>query len=239
MSEILTQSVFEIKHNTNMSMLYNSGLMIDVLLSSFKLQQFGNVPTGFTVADIEKGISLFLHHDRFGISILGNYSDSEVKSMFQEFLSIYMAFEKTVNEPFIHRIGVRKKTLYPYNNKFQELVTLFNANYICIPDVLLTKLDLDIKDVGYPLIFKKDDYIVRTNCGPVEKQQIEVFFPHYPSKDIVLPEVGIYIDIDCSSSPKEKTDIEVVTSKVDEHFNVANNKMIIIRDLILGAKNGS
>ncbi len=99
---------------------------------------------------------------------------------------------KLLPEQHYGRVGIRLTSLYATKKTFQALIKNFQSDIMKNDFLKKGPLKVNLKDVGLSYILEGEERRLQLNIGPMQKSQARNFFPKKK-----LPNVGIFIDIDC------------------------------------------
>ena len=141
------------------------------------------------VFDEDRKMRGFVSTKRAGMTML-EPNTQVFKDTSRNFLN--KVFEKIgVNLNELQRIGVRSIFAIPYDNSFENLLSIFKSKMLKVEDRNMPE-GFKIVDVGFPLNFTVNDKKCNISFGPMEKSQFKQFIQGTDN----IPDVGAYFDVD-------------------------------------------
>lgn len=229
--EIIKHQVCEVRFDALPELLDIRGILIRYLKEIFKLDAWSMSNDGFKVNSKDGKVEVFMTIQRCGIHVK-THDEETFRNLVMEFLKFVFTFEQFPDSFKVKRIGIRNRQAFSYEGSFEEIISKFKNNYICVNDKVLEELNMEMTDIGGPIIFKDGLNTINTNCGPMKDLQLKEFFESYDYIEN-WPEVSLYVDVDYYCAAKEKLELENVVKKAEEFSFSAEEKLIAIKDLVL------
>jgi hypothetical protein len=161
--------------------------------------------------------SAFLSYRNFGVVAKGDDATSLFSDLSKDLL---LALAETA--PFsgikeIVRLGVKSKFAAPTNKAFTNLLATYQSRWAKVSERAIRCLDGNIVDIGVVLDVRTAIGSVKTQSGPMGKDQLVVFFDYL--KDQVIDEdVFYYTEYDYWKNPFVVKELKELKSIVDNYF---------------------
>jgi hypothetical protein len=209
MNEI-NEQILEVRYSPNSKIIDNRGKRAEEIAEHMKMSEWRIVGNRVDVFNKENRDRTFYGFRNSGFSC--NYSPTHnyFSDQANKYIKLIYQFVEFGKTPFIERIGVRSKFCNIFNGKFDELVALYEKNYMGLTDKAKRTINARVVDLGAPWNFADDLGNFNTHCGPMIKDQISQFFEYV--KEETIPDVGLFYDIDYWVRPmKEMKEQEIMT----------------------------
>ncbi len=234
MNKVINEHVFEIRYKPNPKILDYRGTWAEMVSEHMQLPEWRILENRIDIYD-----KINMNHAFVGFFNSGFLcNDSPTKNYFYDqaiklfsFISRLDGFEI---DPIVERIGVRSKFCTTFEKSFDELKTRFVSKYISLSNEAEKVMNAKLIDIGVPLNFADKFGNFNTLAGPMEKSQITKVF--YGRKEIEIPEVGLYFDIDYFLKPSKRMKPAEVIKLIKDFAENSWDKHEKIKNLILGVE---
>jgi ferredoxin-thioredoxin reductase catalytic subunit len=167
--------------------------------------------------------SLLIEHNRLAAAI---DVPSNAEILESRFNRAFKEYQRNVQIKHFRRLGVRSISMVGLEFDFEETVDVMQAKLLPRDKMLTEIVGETVKDFMYNVITEKDGKTVHVVCGPVQKKEISKWYnptrmvtdSDEEVKEIVYPNVSLFIDCDCYTTEP--------TAKMAETFYQSGLKMV-------------
>lgn len=213
----INEHILEIRYKPNSKILDFRGNITEKISQHMNLSEWQIGENRIDVFKKDQSFRAFVAFRNSGIVIRNTSLPDYFPNQAVKFVRYLFSLETMANPVFVERLGVKSKFSIPYKGSFSELFENFKNKLIHLSDEALAAYDAEIIDVGFPLNFKTIRGNINTNCGPMKKDQLKLFFDH--EKEEELPEVGIYIDFDYWIKPSKPISVKELCDYIKDYSN--------------------
>jgi len=209
----LSEHILEIRIKPNPSFLDYRGEYAQTIKKLMGLQNWQINSNRIDIFDEENTIRAFLSFKNLGFvmknSVNKNYfADQSIK--FVKYVLSNKPFETPIH---VMRLGVRSRFVHGVDINFSDLLSMYMKTYVNLSDKAKEIINAKIIDFGSPINFETPYGKINSLVGPMEKTQLQEFFPSV--KDV--PNVALYVDLDYWKVYDRQLKTEEITSAIKQY----------------------
>ena len=204
----ISEHIVEIRYPPSVRILDHRGQWADEIAALMALPQWKISVDRADVHDAENREGCFITLGNAGYVVNNPTTANEFSERATKFIRFVLERSGFAKPLRIMRLGVRSRFCYEVHEPFDRLLERFQARYMCLMPEAKKAIDAKLVGIGAPLDFADDEGHFNTGCGPMLKQQIKELFPN--AKDVDLPNVGLYYDVDYWKSEVELDDKQIL-----------------------------
>ena len=200
----ICELIFELRYKPNPKLLDYRGTLANNLTTLLSVSEWQTTDNRVDVHDKELNIHAFVSFKNTGMVIrtppTKNYFQDQVLKLMRYLFKQVEFGDKVLTS----RMGIRYRIATEYTGDFQDLLKLYINKYAPISDTVLGYYGGSIVDIGTPFEIKTPHGTIKSNSGPVQKEQLENFFRGFTD----IPEVALYFDLDYWVKPAKRTKLQ-------------------------------
>jgi hypothetical protein len=223
MSKFYLEQVFEIRFTPQSKFLDKRGEVTATLGSAF-LNQWNITDNSVDFkSETNNKVKGFFSFRNMGFAANYPTNSADFSSHAKDFLKRSWQYIP-LNE--VVRIGLKTKIVTPVDS-FNDYFKKFRDKFIALDDATLEKFGGKLVDLSFPLNFAEGLNQFNTLSGPVNKDEVVIFFKDLEDK---APEFGVYCEVDYFT-----TEIRPLLKQKDvfEFIDNAVNKSEVVSDELL------
>jgi hypothetical protein len=219
-AETVTEQLFEIRYTPNPRVLDFRGTWAQALSDHLALPEWEIDQNRIDIFNQDRSRRGFVSFRNCGFYVRNSPTVDFFPDQGVKLVRFMMSDDTFGDRLFVKRFGLRTRVATPFAGPFEALVARYSNRVARLNPEAARVFDAEVIDVGAPVNFKTKLGTLNTVSGPMDRKQLQKFFPQADE----LPEVSLYLDLDYWLEPKKTFAIRDITSLIkrfaEENWNI-------------------